>query len=175
VVFREQESAVKHRPEWEKVKDAVHRGEVVAVVVWALDRIGRDRVAVSHELAEIARKCAAVVSVQESWIDQPIGNLRDLLIQQFTWFAETERKRLIERTKAGQARARAQGKRIGRPGLSVEKVKAARDAFECGLSAFRAARKVNIPETTLREYWRRWSGFNAYPGYPRKVSAGGGA
>jgi DNA invertase Pin-like site-specific DNA recombinase len=175
VVFREQESAVKHRPEWERLKQSVHRGELSAVVVWALDRAGRDRVQLSHDIAELVRKGAAVVSVRESWLDQPAGPMRDLLIQLMGWFAQTERARLIERTKAGQERARAMGKRIGRPGLPDEKLRAARAAFDCGLSAFRAAKKVNVPETTLRGYWRQWSGFNSYPGHPRKVSAGTGA
>lgn len=168
--YREKESAVKYRPEWEALKTAVHRGKVGAVVVWALDRAGRNRVQLSHDLAEIVRKGATVVSVREPWVDQPMGAMRDLLIQLMGWFAESERVRLIERTKAGQARAWAAGKRKGRPALPSTDQERAKAEWRAGLSAFVAARKLNIPESTLRSYWRQWSGFNPYP---RKVLAVG--
>ncbi|WP_199733736.1 recombinase family protein [Corallococcus sp. CA041A] len=41
--------------------------------------------------------------------------VRSLLVAIFGWVAKQERHRLIERTKAGLDRARAQGKRLGRP------------------------------------------------------------
>lgn len=114
VLFPERESGVKERPQWRAVVEAARRGEVVAVVVWALDRVGRTRVQVAHDLAELGRFRVAIVSVQDAWIDQPTGPLRDLLIQIMGWVAEGERARMIERVRAGQARARASGKRWGR-------------------------------------------------------------
>jgi DNA invertase Pin-like site-specific DNA recombinase len=118
--FREQESAVKDRPQWRAVVEAARRGNVRAVVFWALDRTGRTRVQIAHDIGELARFGVAVASVQDAWIDQPPGPLRDLLLQLMAWVAEGERRRLIERTRAGLDRARAQGKRFGRPPVEIK-------------------------------------------------------
>jgi DNA invertase Pin-like site-specific DNA recombinase len=171
IIYREQVSAVKHRPQWDALKTAVHRGEVGAVVLWALDRAGRNRVQLAHDIAEFTRKGAVVASVRESWIDQPVGPLRDLLIQLMGWFAESERARLIERTKAGQATARARGVHIGRPVLALEKQHAIERAWLGGQSAWRAAQRLGVPESTVRTYFRRWEAKRLFHATsdPRKV------
>ena len=114
VVYRERESGVKARPVWSEVLESARLGHVRAVVVWSLDRVGRTRVQVAHDLAELLRWKVDVVSVRDPWLDQA-GPMRELLVQFFGWVAEGERQRLIERTHAGLARARAKGKRLGRP------------------------------------------------------------
>lgn len=114
LIFRERESAAKARPIWRAVMESARLGEVRAVVVWSLDRIGRSRVQVAHDLAELLRWRVDVVSVKDPWLDQA-GPMRELLVQVMAWVAEGERARLIERTHAGLARARANGKRLGRP------------------------------------------------------------
>jgi putative DNA-invertase from lambdoid prophage Rac len=45
----------------------------------------------------------------------------------FAWAAEFERKRINERTRAGLERARALGKRLGRPRTTVDQEKVRRD------------------------------------------------
>jgi len=183
VFFRDKESGAKKRPHWEALKDAAHRAEVSAVVIWALDRAGRDRVQLAHDLAELARKHITVVSVREPWLDQPAGPLRDLLIQILAWFAEAERARIIERTRAGQARAWAAGARKGRPPIGQrdkddpEIITRMRDSFAAGLTVREAALELSIPRSTLRRYWRLWgAGAKSPPNcsYPlrRERSAG---
>jgi putative DNA-invertase from lambdoid prophage Rac len=113
VIYRERESGVKERPVWRSVLEAARTGQVRAVVVWALDRIGRTRVQVAHDLAELLRWRVDVVSVRDPWLDQA-GPMRELLVQVMAWVAEGERQRLIERTHAGLARARAKGIKLGR-------------------------------------------------------------
>jgi DNA invertase Pin-like site-specific DNA recombinase len=66
------------------------------------------------DVLELDRIGVTVVSVRESWLDTG-GPVRSLLIAIFSWVAEQERARLIERTKAGLAAARRKGKRLGRP------------------------------------------------------------
>lgn len=171
VFFREQESGAKARPIWETLKTAVHRAEVGAVVIWALDRAGRDRVRLAHDIAELARKRMTIVSVKEAWLDQPVGPMRDLLIELMAWFAEAERARLIERTRAGQDRARREGKHIGRKWLPVEVVNRMRAEFKTGLSAFLAAKKLGIPESTVRTYYKRFRSREAFNPYPRQMGS----
>lgn len=114
VVFRERESGVKARPVWREVLELGRRGQVGAVVVWALDRIGRKPEEVAKDLADLLRWRVDVVSVRDPWLDQG-GPMRDLLIAFMTWLGKWERERMIERTHAGLARARAKGTRLGRP------------------------------------------------------------
>jgi DNA invertase Pin-like site-specific DNA recombinase len=52
------------------------------------------------------------MAVRESWLDTA-GPTRGLLVAILSWAAEQERARLIERTKAGMVRARAEGKKVG--------------------------------------------------------------
>jgi len=128
IIFRERESGAKVRPEWRAMLEKCRRGEFSAVVFWALDRTGRNRVQIAHDLGELFRWRVDVASVQDSWLDVPAGPMRDLLVQVMGWVAEGERGRLIERTKAGLERARAMGKKLGRPSaLTPEAQRRARE------------------------------------------------
>jgi DNA invertase Pin-like site-specific DNA recombinase len=123
VIFREIASGAKRRPEWDSVLEAARTGNVGAVVFWSIDRIGRNKVQAAHDLRRLLDWRVAVASVRESWLDTPgedyrgrgANPARDLLIDVITWVAEGERQRLIERTHAGLARARARGRVGGRP------------------------------------------------------------
>lgn len=157
VVYRERESGAKARPVWRELVESVRRGQLGGVVFWALDRTGRSRVQVTHDLSELFRYGAEVTSVKDSWLDQAKGPMRDLLVQIMAWVAEGERARLIERTKAGQQRARDSGKRIGRPGLSPSVVKILEACFAEGCTtASQAALAAGVPSSTARTYYRRF-------------------
>ena len=98
--------------------DACSRKEVSHVLIWKLDRVtrmgAREALNFFHALDcwHIQYK-----SVTESWLDSegPVPMLRDILISIVGSFAKQERESLILRTKAGLARARAEGKVLGRP------------------------------------------------------------
>jgi DNA invertase Pin-like site-specific DNA recombinase len=156
VLFREQESGAKARPIWQSVLQSVHQGDCGAVVVWSLDRAGRDRVRLCHDLAEIARKGSVVASVRESWIDQPPGLMRDLLISILTWVAEYERARLVERTRAGLARAKSQGKTLGRRPVDPAIVECMRRAWLVGKPPSHVGRVLSVPGATVRTYYARF-------------------
>ena len=123
-VFRERESGAKHRPGWDRVVEAARVGEVGAVVFWAVDRVGRTRVEVMKDLWNLARFGVAIASCREKVVDIPRADsntspllviVREQAIAWLTFAAEDERVKLIERTRAGIARARASGVRLGRP------------------------------------------------------------
>jgi putative DNA-invertase from lambdoid prophage Rac len=113
-VYEEQASAAKRRPEYEKMMRDAKRGTFDVLVVWALDRFGRSMTGNLADVLELDRIGVQVVSVRETWLDTG-GPVRNLLIAIFSWVAEQERSRLVERTKAGLAAARRRGVRIGRP------------------------------------------------------------
>jgi predicted transposase YdaD len=71
---------------------------------------------------------------------------------QFSVFAEFERNRISERTKDGQARARSQGKRIGRPQATTTS-KLVQEAKSAGLSQSKAAQKTGFSIATVKRHW----------------------
>lgn len=111
------------RPEarkgWRQVLEAARKRRVRVVVVWALDRIG-GLWAIADTVREFDRLGVALVSVEDSWIENTGDQMtRDLLVRIFDWLAGWELKRLTARTKAAHATARRKGKLIGRPRVLV--------------------------------------------------------
>ena len=53
--------------------------------------------------------------MQESWLDTTDAGVSEIMLAVMAWVAKEERRKISERTKAGLARVRAQGKKIGRP------------------------------------------------------------
>jgi len=85
------------------------------------------------------------ISVREGldWTT-PIGRLQAQLL---AMIAEFERARIQERVVAGLARAKTQGRKLGRPEreITADQIDAAR-----GLPVREAARRLGIPRTTLQ-------------------------
>jgi DNA invertase Pin-like site-specific DNA recombinase len=157
VIFRDKISgASKERPKWEEVKTAVHRGDVSAVVFWALDRAGRDRVACFHDIAEFFRKGMTIVSVQEPMVDQPPGPMRDLAIFWLAQAAECERKKNSDRTILGLQAALDRGARLGRRSLAGMVIGALRKAWRLGVPVTVAAGNCQVPPSTARTYYARF-------------------
>ena len=88
-----------------------------AVLVWALDRLSREgALAILSLVNKLSSYGVKVLSYQESWTEAP-GELAELLYALTDWVARMESQRRSERTKAGLARVKAQGKRLGRSRL----------------------------------------------------------
>jgi len=90
-----------------------HRFDLL--LIWALDRFSREGISNTlGYLERLKRNGIAIKSLQESWLDTRDDGLSQLLLAVFSWVAQQERKRIVERTKAGLERAKRQGKRLGR-------------------------------------------------------------
>jgi len=94
------------------IKDAKRR-KFDVLVVWRLDRLGRNLRHLILLLDELSAIGVGFVSLAEA-IDTatPAGRLQLHLLAAIAQF---ERERIIERVNAGLARAKAQGKKLGRP------------------------------------------------------------
>lgn len=112
LVYEEKASAAKHRPQFAQLLEDARHGRFQILVVWALDRFGRSMAGNLTDLLALDKAGVTVLSVKEPWLDTR-GPIRELLIAIFSWVAEQERARLIERTNAGIAHAKASGKRWG--------------------------------------------------------------
>jgi len=119
------------RPEFDRLcKDAARRRFDV-VMAWSVDRLGRSLQDLVGFLADLhAKKVDLYLHQQGIDTTTPGGKA---MFQMLGVFAEFERAMIRERVNAGLARARAQGKVLGRPKLGYErdpKMRAARRAKE---------------------------------------------
>jgi DNA invertase Pin-like site-specific DNA recombinase len=123
------------------------------LVVWKLDRLGRDLrhlVNLAHQLTGkgVGLK---VLEGQGAEIDTTTANGR-LIFGIFAALAEFERELISERTKAGMAAAKRAGKHVGRPHkLSDEQIEDARKAVAAGKETRAAiAKRLGVDVVTLR-------------------------
>jgi len=131
-VYQEEESAWRagHQRELARLVGDARKRKFRVVLVWALDRISREgSAAILGIVSKLSRSGVKVLSYQESWTEAP-GELGELLFAIAGWVARMESQRRSERTKAGLARARAQGRRLGRPPGSKDKRKRRRPATQ---------------------------------------------
>lgn len=148
--YEEVESGAKQdRPVLAAMLTAAKRGEVKAVVVVAIDRLGRNLRHVLNTVLDLNALGVAVVSHREDWLDTS-GPFRDVLLAFVAFVAQWERSTLIERTRAGIARAKRQGKHTGRPRASPVLVGAAVDHVLAGDLLPTAAKRAGVSERTVR-------------------------
>jgi DNA invertase Pin-like site-specific DNA recombinase len=123
------------------------------LVVLKLDRLGRDNIDVQHTIGMLLAKGITPIS-----LDLPIQDLASsegrLMLQMFSAFAEFERNRIRERTLEGQARARAEGKRVGRPEATAttKRVQALKSQ---GISQSKVAAATNLSLPTVKRHWNK--------------------
>jgi len=124
--------------------------KVEELYVFEISRLGRSFSDTLVRVVEFEKSGVRVVSLSpaETWMKVADKNIRDLFLVIFAWVAERERENLIERTKAGQARARMDGKHIGRPCVEIN-WKKVDEYLEKGVSLSATGRLMNIPYTTL--------------------------
>lgn len=136
------------RPALDRLMAEVKARRVDVVVVAAFDRFGRS---VRHlvESMELFRHLGVeFVSLREQ-IDtgSPLGQAVFTIIAAL---AQLERSLIVERVKAGLRRARADGKRLGRPRLHVDQCRLESVVRRC-LSVRAAAKELGIsPSSFLR-------------------------
>lgn len=138
--------AKKARPGLTKLLQGAHRGEYQAVLVVAIDRLGRSMQGVINTVLDLDRRNVQVISLREPWLEMG-GPTRELLLSIFGWVAQQERQSIIDRTNAGLARARAEGKRLGRPRASVD-LAVARRLIDQGTSVRRLAEELRVSVST---------------------------
>lgn len=117
-IFREKASGGRwDRPELHRLLDRLRQGDVL--VVWKLDRLSRslrDVLMIMERLGELKAGFRSLTEVIDT--TTPAGRM---MMQMVGAFAEFERAMLRERTKAGIANARVEGRTGGRkPKLTTQ-------------------------------------------------------
>ena len=131
VTYQFQESAWRgaHQKQLTQVYRDARAGKFQVLLVWALDRLSREGPLATLEIVHrLGQSGVQVWSYQEPWTEAG-GELLDLLLAIAGWVARMESNRRSERTKAGLARAVAQGKRLGRPKGSKDSKKRKRSGY----------------------------------------------
>lgn len=158
------------RPEFQKMLNKLEEGDIV--VVSKVDRLGRNARDILNTLHKIQNELKAEIHIVAFKIDlsTPVGKM---FLSMTTAFAEMERDLIIERTKAGLARAKLQGRVGGKPsiykilekkGLDVNDIMVMRDkqipltkiAKDVGISNVSVYRLVKKENEKYKKYIEKY-------------------
>ena len=143
-----------NRPELDKLRARMMLGEFSAVAVTKMDRLGRS-LGMILRFWDDADAAGVRVIVVDQGIDTstPAGRLQRSMLAAL---AEFERELILERTRAGIARARALGKRFGAPRRISESVaREVRERRARGESLRMISQRMNLKLGGVRSVLRR--------------------
>lgn len=147
-VFRETASGAKSdRPELAKALAALSEGDLF--VVTRLDRLARSTVDLLGTARAIEARGAKLKSLAEAWADTatPAGRL---MLTVLGGLAEFERSLIAERTAEGRARAKREGRRLGRPPkLTAHQRALVAEWRAAGQDNARIARALGVSRSTV--------------------------
>lgn len=135
------------RPGFAKLLERMESGDTL--IVTKLDRIGRDSIDVQQTVAHFEKAGMRLIVLQLGNLDLT-SSAGSLMVKVLAAMADFERDLIIERTQAGQARARAAGTHMGRPPKTNEKQRAAiRNALLGGATVTSMADKFKVSRATI--------------------------
>jgi DNA invertase Pin-like site-specific DNA recombinase len=138
------------RPKLAELFDLARKRKVDVVLVWKFDRFARSTKQLITALEEFRGLGIDFISYTEN-IDTstPAGKV---LFTVISAFAEFERDLIRERVRAGLDRARAEGTRLGRPGLDKTTIAGITELKRSGLSVRAIARKLGLSAGVVSKY-----------------------
>ena len=134
------------RPDFDRMlKDCVRRRFDI-LAVWSGDRLGRS---MKHlvEVVETVKSAGVNLYIEQQGVDTSTM-MGEAFFYMSGIFAKIERTMILNRVNAGIARARAEGKHLGRPALKSAKVDAVRAALLAGKSVREAAEAAKVSRGT---------------------------
>ena len=137
------------RRAWRELLDLASRRRFDVILCWKLDRCFRSTLHAAETLERLRGWGVGLRSYTEAWADStsPAG---ELMFTIATAFAAFERALIRERVKAGMARAKREGKHIGRPHALNGDLEALRPLIEAGtLSRRGAAKRLGVTVSTV--------------------------
>ena len=140
-------SAIDQRKGFMKLLDRLENGDVL--IVTKLDRLGRNAIDLQQTVARLEAMGVHVHCLALGGVDltSAAGKMTMGVIAAVAQF---ERDLLIERTKSGLERARAEGTRLGRePSLSDDQRADVRTQLATGMSVSALARQLGVSRMTI--------------------------
>jgi putative DNA-invertase from lambdoid prophage Rac len=139
--------AASERPQFAKLLDRLESGDVL--IVTKLDRLGRNAMDVRSTVERLETMGVRVHCLALGGVDLT-SSAGKMTMQVLCAVAEFERDLLIERTQAGIARAKAEGKAMGRPSALTDAQQAdALKRLAAGEAVAQLARDYKTSRTTI--------------------------
>src|SRR6266853_1877461 len=147
---RSSKRGAQKRPLFERMKRDAAQRRFTRLLVWKVSRLGRDMREVISTVYELADLGVTIVPVKSQ--TGPVNTAMGRLLWAIqSWYGEMENEERSENVRLGQARARAQGKEIGRPrevGNEIEQQILALRAKGHGYKII--AQRTGVPRSTIR-------------------------
>lgn len=143
-------------PQLEAFLRDAHKRRFDVAVFWALDRLTRAGLKDAIEcLYRLSGSGVEFVSYQEEYLTS-FGPWRDAVVGLIATMANVETQRMSERIRAGIARARAEGRKLGRPvrAYPVEPAVIVQERA-AGASWGALARKYRLPRSSARRLYQK--------------------
>lgn len=135
------------RAQFRVLLDKIRDGETL--VVSKLDRLGRDAQDIGATIKMLAARKIEVIVLQLGKLDLT-SSAGKLMLTMLAALAEMERDMLVERTQSGLARAKAEGKTLGRPASTNDEQRAAMTRqHQAGESISALARTFGISRASV--------------------------
>jgi DNA invertase Pin-like site-specific DNA recombinase len=136
------------RPAFDEMCKGVIRKEFDLVMAWSVDRLGRSLQHLVTFIDELhSKKVDLFLHRQGIDTTTPAGKM---MFQMLGVFAEFERAMIKERINAGLARARAQGKTLGRPKVSLKVEKKIKKLRATGKGIRKIASELSVGVSTVK-------------------------
>lgn len=135
------------RPGFKRLMDRMKSGDTL--VVTKLDRIGRDSIDVQKTVGLFTELGIRLIVLQLGNLDLTSSS-GALMVKVLAAVADFERELIIERTLAGQARARAAGTHMGRPSKTTDvQRQTIRTRLSSGQTVSAVARDFKLSRATV--------------------------
>ncbi|WP_210140908.1 recombinase family protein, partial [Staphylococcus sp. GDY8P41P] len=123
------------------------------IVVWRLDRLGRNMEDLITLVNELNERGVSFHSLEENITMDKSSSTGQLLFHLFAAFAEFERNLILERSSAGRIAARARGRYGGRPEkLSQKDLNLLKTLYDNGTPIKTIAEQWQVSRTTIYRY-----------------------
>lgn len=149
------------RPQYKKMVRHMHSGDCLWIT--SIDRLGRNYEEIQDQWRYLTKeKRVDIVVLDMPLLDTRKGKdlmgtfIADLVLQILSFVAETERRNIKQRQAEGIAAAKARGVKFGRPLSELPNGYA--EVFQMldrkEISQTEAARKLNMPVSSMRYRWK---------------------
>ena len=140
------------RPGFDGLLKAAVRREFDMLAVWSSDRLGRS---LQHlvDVLQTIRDTGIGLYIHTQALDTttPAGRA---MFGMLAVFGEFEREMIVARVNAGLARAKAQGKKLGRPGADSRTLQRATDELKRGVGVLKVGRMFKLGTGTVQNLKR---------------------